>query len=73
MTISTHIVRRSIEYAHSGLLAATEVEQPGDGDGDGDGARISPIAALIFMLSAFALIFTLFSVCDLFYVSRQSL
>jgi hypothetical protein len=58
MTLSTHIVRRGLEYAHNGMLAASEIEQPNDGDG----TKVSPIAALIFLLTGLALVLALFSV-----------
>ena len=58
MTISTHILRRGIEVAHHGMLAATEAGHPDDGHD----ARVSPIAVLIFFLTALVLIFGLFSV-----------
>ncbi|EXJ57635.1 hypothetical protein A1O7_07984 [Cladophialophora yegresii CBS 114405] len=58
MTLSTHIVRRGMEYAHNGMLAATEIQQPNDGNS----TQVSPIAALIFLLTGLALILVLFSV-----------
>ncbi|KIW66287.1 hypothetical protein PV04_08484 [Phialophora macrospora] len=58
MTLSTHIVRRGMEYAHHGMLSASAIEQPNDGDS----TKVSPIAALVFLLTGLALVLTLFSV-----------
>jgi len=69
MPLSTYIVRRGIEAAHHGMLAATsEPEQPGDGKV----TPISPFAALIFLLSGLVFMFLLFSVCGLVYATERS-
>jgi len=56
MTLSTHLLRRGFEATRDGVLAATSEA------GDGDVAQISPIAALIFLLSGLFFVFLIFSV-----------
>ncbi|OAP56548.1 hypothetical protein AYL99_09727 [Fonsecaea erecta] len=59
MSLSTHLVRRGVEVAHRGIVAATTgLDQPSGGDTP----RISPLAGLIFVLSSLVFIALLFSV-----------
>jgi hypothetical protein len=64
MAISSHILRRGIEYAHSGMLAAADAEKPGEGDGEA--TPVSAVAALIFVLTGTALMLGLFLVGNMF-------
>ncbi|EXJ67626.1 uncharacterized protein A1O5_08972 [Cladophialophora psammophila CBS 110553] len=59
MSLSTHLVRRGFDVAHHGMVAATAgPEQPGEGESP----QVSPLAALIFLLSGLICVGLLFSV-----------
>ncbi|KIW80794.1 hypothetical protein Z517_07411 [Fonsecaea pedrosoi CBS 271.37] len=59
MSLSTHLIRRGIEAAHHGMVAAAgSSDQPAGGETP----RISPLAAMIFVFSSLAFIVLLFSV-----------
>ncbi|KIW23967.1 uncharacterized protein PV07_09709 [Cladophialophora immunda] len=59
MSLSTHLVRRGMEAAHRGMVAATAgSDQPAGGDAP----RVSPLAGMVFILSSLIFLVLLFSV-----------
>ncbi|KIW19504.1 hypothetical protein PV08_00076 [Exophiala spinifera] len=57
MSLTWHIAPRGLEAVH-GMLGAPEQSQPDDGEAP----QVAPVAALVFFLSAFAVILVMFTI-----------